>query len=712
MPLPTRLLAPFSCPLLLLLCVPLWLPACVQTNVPKGDTGAADTDIDTDTVDTDDTDTGVPDTDTGGTTEECPGDSDCDGLTDVVEVELGTDPGDPDSDHDGLGDFEELLNDTDPLDPDTDDDGVDDSDDEEPGTSGIPDADGDGLNDQTEALFGTNPEDPDSDSDELTDLEEILGGTDPDEEDTDGDGVDDGDEVNEHGTDPLDADSDDDGLSDWTEIFEEGTDPTNPDTDGDEVDDATEVAAGSDPYDPSEVPGDGAGDVVRCTDPRRTSGAAIYNVARSQGLSTAEASALYTDWDGALGEGTECSCQVVLGDPTPTAMTGVSVWIPSRAHSGTEWESEPIPGAVVLEVPDTWSVDRSARFAVLNELDSTPDDAGTETEHWFAFDDIASNTDDEYDLFYETPFDVSGMYTIRVSYANTLHRAMEDCEALAGFGVLADSLHFRVDTPASAAARFKRPPAPPRPEPLACSPGAEGTSTFALANVGEGVRPLLVAGVPGFAGARMREVSVAAWNGADRLELRRPAGVVAVLTPEHPSALIGQHDLPLTHVGWKSGRSTRGSWRDPVVQVRHQCPAGPGALLAGDTTSVTWSALDTALRAATGGVGVDLWRSGLAQSNLPALRAFLELGDAAVGDPDHLVFEAPGGGRLDALLLSQTSLGSWTFHHRRAGLQLTGTLIQSGNDLRINLTQGMVRIGGVTMNLAPAQLLLLGGSTP
>ncbi len=54
-------------------------------------------------------------------------DTDGDGLSDVEEAGLGTDPSDADSDDDGLGDGEEVLDiGTDPLDPDSDDDGLED----------------------------------------------------------------------------------------------------------------------------------------------------------------------------------------------------------------------------------------------------------------------------------------------------------------------------------------------------------------------------------------------------------------------------------------------------------------------------------------------------------------------------------------------------------------------------------------------------------
>lgn len=716
-------LSPRPIVLLALVCASACLAACVQEVRPKDgavDTGAPDTDPgDTDLADTDpgdtdsgdtdsgDTDTGPGDTDSGGADDV---DSDEDGLTDAQEAELGTDAHEPDSDDDGSGDWEEVLNGTDPLEPDTDDDGVPDGADEDPGTDpSSVDSDGDGLTDDVEEILGTDPGSEDSDDDGFSDVDELAYGTDPVLADADGDRLSDEDEV-EYGTDSDNADTDGDGLSDRAEIFEYGTDPLAGDSDGDGADDATEMMAGSDAWDPDSMPGSGPGDVVRCTSVTRSEGRELYDEAIARGLSGAAATAMYSDWNPSLSRGTECSCEVELFDATPTETVGVSVWIPARAHDGTDWEGEALPAGVMLELPSAWPDATTRRLSTANELDDQVDDLGAEVEHWFAFDDVSSNLDDEYDLSVAAPLDVSGTYTIWVSFANTAGERMGTCDALAG-GAPEDSLHFRVDTPASMAARFTRPSGPPRPDPQACVPGTEGTSTFALADVGQGPQPLLVAGAPRVVGARLREVTVTAWNGADRLELRRPGGVVAVLTPQHPSVVLGQHELPLAHARWAGRRATPGSFTTPDVKVRHACPSGPPAPLAADTTSVTWAELDPALRAATGGLGLGLWRAGLATSGLPAIRAYVERGDAALGDPDHLVFEALGGGRLDALLLAESAPGAWTFDHQREGLELDGTVLQSGNDLLFRLSGGALVVGGVTMSLAPAQLLFLGGAT-
>ncbi|MEM7246790.1 MAG: hypothetical protein AAF533_15670 [Acidobacteriota bacterium] len=134
-------------------------------------------------------------------------DSDMDGVSDLVEGMIGTDPFNFDSDGDGLGDGEELVT----------------------------GADG----------YVTDPLDPDVDMDGLLDGEEFGVGSNPLEVDTDGDGLEDGEEVNMTMTDPIDADSDDDGIDDNEELVAGAdgfiTDPNDPDTDMDGIQDGTEV---------------------------------------------------------------------------------------------------------------------------------------------------------------------------------------------------------------------------------------------------------------------------------------------------------------------------------------------------------------------------------------------------------------------------------------------------------------------------------------
>ena len=89
-----------------------------------------------------------------------PIDTDGDGLTDIEEEALGTDPENHDTDGDHIEDGMETERGTDPLSTDSDDDG---------------------LSDMEELLIvGTNPNNPDSDTDGITDGVEVRDhGTDP-----------------------------------------------------------------------------------------------------------------------------------------------------------------------------------------------------------------------------------------------------------------------------------------------------------------------------------------------------------------------------------------------------------------------------------------------------------------------------------------------------------------------------------------------------
>ncbi|MFH1830875.1 MAG: hypothetical protein ABH871_08900, partial [Pseudomonadota bacterium] len=177
-------------------------------------------------------------------------DSDSDGLSDGLEIMLGTNPNNPDTDGDGVWDgiedanhngiYEPSLGETNP--------GIDTNGD------GIPDGfdtDMDGLSDGLELRYGTDPTNTDTDSDCILDgIEDSnLNGqynmgteTDARSSDTDGDGLPDGwvassgmgEDLNCNGvrdqdvdgryleTDPRSPDSDMDGISDYEEMMQGG----------------------------------------------------------------------------------------------------------------------------------------------------------------------------------------------------------------------------------------------------------------------------------------------------------------------------------------------------------------------------------------------------------------------------------------------------------------------------------------------------------
>jgi len=158
------------------------------------------------------------------------GDPDGDGLTNLEEQDLETDPTKEDTDGDGLEDKAEVDSAYE-LDP------------------TLMDTDGDFLGDGEEVnVHGTDPTNHDSDADGLSDYIEIVKGFSPTIGDSDGGGVWDGEEVLVDKTNPLDEaddlmDSDNDGLTNWCEN-QLGTNPFAADTDGDWIADGLEDANG------------------------------------------------------------------------------------------------------------------------------------------------------------------------------------------------------------------------------------------------------------------------------------------------------------------------------------------------------------------------------------------------------------------------------------------------------------------------------------
>ena len=209
-------------------------------------------------------------------------DTDRDGLSDGDEDTRGTNPRQMDSDGDGLSDGWEVANSFNPLSPsgatgeataDMDGDGLTNLEEMQNGSDPRQsDTDGDGLDDGEEMLLGTSSTKVDTDGDGLSDKYENDEGLDPLRPDTDRDGLPDGWEV-AHNLDPLDdggarltgglratgtgntegpnGDPDEDGVSNIEE-YQNDCDPWACDTDGDGVDDRTEINNGSDPNDPTD----------------------------------------------------------------------------------------------------------------------------------------------------------------------------------------------------------------------------------------------------------------------------------------------------------------------------------------------------------------------------------------------------------------------------------------------------------------------------
>ncbi|HEV8348494.1 MAG TPA: carboxypeptidase regulatory-like domain-containing protein [Vicinamibacterales bacterium] len=114
-----------------------------------------------------------------------PNDADLDGATDEWERANGLNPNDPndasqDADNDGLTNLQEFKLGTNPRAADTDGDGLSDGDEVTRGTNPlVADSDGDGLSDGQEVKLGTSPLNADTDADRIPDGIEVQLGLDP-----------------------------------------------------------------------------------------------------------------------------------------------------------------------------------------------------------------------------------------------------------------------------------------------------------------------------------------------------------------------------------------------------------------------------------------------------------------------------------------------------------------------------------------------------
>lgn len=151
-------------------------------------------------------------------------DDDGDGLYNVFEIVLGTDPLAKDSDADGVFDLVDLFPLDESISADLDGDGIGDEKDH--------DADGDGLKATEEALIGTSDFEADSDGDTIGDNRDncpVVANADQRNSDSDAMG------------DDCDDDRDNDGLSNIEERTL-GTHPLKWDSDGDSVSDGEDFA--------------------------------------------------------------------------------------------------------------------------------------------------------------------------------------------------------------------------------------------------------------------------------------------------------------------------------------------------------------------------------------------------------------------------------------------------------------------------------------
>ncbi|QTH63079.1 choice-of-anchor L domain-containing protein [Psychrosphaera ytuae] len=174
-------------------------------------------------------------------------DSDNDGLTDNVELALGTDPNNPDSDGDGVPDAVEVVDSNNPVD--SDNDGVIDALDPDDDNDGIAtlvedkntDLDGDPSTNATDTDGDGTPDylDTDSDGDNITDVQESGAST----LDTDGDGIVDSIDVDQTGGLDLNNDGVDDTVMATNTDSSSALDYLNLDSDGDGIPDFYESGA-------------------------------------------------------------------------------------------------------------------------------------------------------------------------------------------------------------------------------------------------------------------------------------------------------------------------------------------------------------------------------------------------------------------------------------------------------------------------------------
>ncbi len=610
------------------------------------------------------------------------GDDDGDGLSNAAEARVGTDCTNPDTDEDGVSDFDELL-----------DDGGD--------TGGAPlDTDGDGIPDELERAEGTAPDNPDTDGDGASDGLERDAGTSPIVVDTDGDGLDDYAEIL-GATDPRDPDSDGDGLTDGEETNppegRSASDPLVADTDGDGVDDGAEAIAGTDPLDPASRPSlVGVNDLVEC-------------VRGEEDQAEFWASTQYYEdgtynpaWGDSLG--TVCHCSFRLTDPTPSLVTGLSLFLPTQAHADSEWwpgagDDEARPLAVRVLAP--WDTSGVGFYAEVGDPTAgvefgaerwydDPSGLSPNTNHWHAFNASPLAADGASDATLRSR---AGTYDVWIAFRNPPGGDIEECSRLsADTSVTTDPLYrasrlrLRVDDIRLALAR----PAlgTVGGDPLACVPGQRRVSRFALAGLGRAPAALWVGGEGRYAWSSVSAVRLLDAGGARSVRMQSPRqGVVEVL-PGTRRLDAG----PLHALGWSiEGRGPTA----PVIEVEHVCPSmGPSVPSTVAAGAVPWSTLDGLARSIAGrGAAALLGLPGPSADGALRVELLRAEGHAAV------VIRAHGGVALRTIAATVTG-AAWRFDHRERGLRVVGSVVQEATGLRIEFSE--ITLDGRPVGALPA----------
>ncbi|MFX1237150.1 MAG: caspase family protein [Promethearchaeota archaeon] len=234
------------------------------------------------------------------TSDDSASDYDGDGLSNLLEFQIGTQANDTDSDDDGMGDGYEYYNDLNWT--------VDDS---------ASDYDMDGLSNLLESQIGSSANNTDSDYDTMPDIWEYNNNlnltSDDSASDYDGDGLSNLLEF-QIGTLANDTDYDNDGMGDGYEYYNNlnwtvddsasdydmdglpnlvefyySSDPWNPDTDGDQLDDGLEIVYGTDILDP-DTDNDGTPDGVEVMlgldplDPKSSILTLVFNISGIIGI--------------------------------------------------------------------------------------------------------------------------------------------------------------------------------------------------------------------------------------------------------------------------------------------------------------------------------------------------------------------------------------------------------------------------------------------